>query len=90
MKDEKRNESIRERRKKNAAIRLKLGFDDKGKEEVEDNIIEELEYSDKIYRTKQAELKERKAVKMVTEIKGIGKDELEREMLREDEKFRNV
>ena len=87
---EERKEGVRERRRKNAAIRLKLGFDDQGKEEVDDQIIEDLEYNDKLYRTQQAELKERKPVKLVTEIKGISKEELMGEMLREDEKFRKV
>ena len=71
-------ESVRERRRKNAAIRLKLGFDDKGKDEVDDKIIEDLEYNDTIYRTQQAELKERKPVKIITDIKGISKDELKK------------
>lgn len=46
VEEEKKKESIRVRRRKNAAIRQKLGFDDQGKEEVEDPIIEELEYND--------------------------------------------
>ena len=90
QKDEVKKESVRERRRKNAAIRMKLGFDDKGKDEVEDQIIEDLEYNDKVYRTQQAELKERKPVKMVTEIKGISKEQLESQMLKEEEKFRTV
>lgn len=49
--EEKRNESLRERRRKNAEIRQKLGFDDKGKEEVEDKIIEDMEYNEKLYNT---------------------------------------
>ena len=69
---------------------MKLGFNDKGKEEVEDKIIEDLEYNDIQYRTQQAELKERKPVKLVTDIKGISKEQVESSMFKDDEKFRTV
>ena len=46
--EEERKESMRKKRKEYAAKRLALGFKDK-KEEVDDKILEELEYKTKQY-----------------------------------------
>lgn len=83
-------ESQRRKRREYAAKRLQLGFNDKGKEEVEDTVLDELEYKDSQYQKQIEEKKERKPVKVVTEIKGISKAELDSLLLREEEKFKPI
>jgi hypothetical protein len=41
--EEKKEESLRSKRREHAAKRLKLGFNDKGKEEVHDDVLELME-----------------------------------------------
>jgi hypothetical protein len=52
--------------------------------------MEELEIREKEYRTSIAEKKERKPIKLATEIKGISKEELNSLNLQEEDKFRTV
>ena len=47
--DAQKQESLRKKRREYAQKRLSLGFNDKGKEEVVDSVIEELEYKSKEY-----------------------------------------
>jgi hypothetical protein len=47
---EAQKESARRKHRENAAKRLSLGFNDKGKEEVQDTILEELEYKSREYQ----------------------------------------
>jgi hypothetical protein len=69
---------------------MSLGFNDKGKEEVADSVIEELEFRSKEYEKQIEEQKERRAVKIVTPVKGISKDDIERLMLQENDKFKPI
>ena len=64
--EDKKQEGLRKKRRENAAKRLALGFNDKGKEEVDDLILEDLEYKSTQYQKQIEEQKERKPVKMVT------------------------
>ncbi len=73
-----------------AKRRLALGFNDNGQEEVDDKIIDDLEYKDMIYQMDIKESKERKPAKIVADIKGISKEELKRLNLTKDEKFEIV
>lgn len=83
---------MRQKRRQYAAKRLSLGFKDKAtaatEEGVEDPILEELEYKDREYQKQIEEQKERKPVRIVTEVKGISKQQIENLMLRDEEKFR--
>lgn len=88
--NEKAQEGLRKKRRDNAARRLKLGFNDNGKEEVEDPVLEELEYKSKAHEKQIEDKKERKPVPLTGEVKGISKAEIERLMLREEEKFRPI
>ena len=47
--EEKQSSSLRAKRREYAQKRKQLGFNDKGKEEIDDKIIEELEYKSKEY-----------------------------------------
>ena len=82
--------SGRKRRREYAQKRASLGFNDKGKEEVEDKIIEELDHKSKEYEKQIEEQKERKAVKVVTPVHGISKTEIENIMLRDADKFKPI
>ena len=42
-------EALRAKRREYAAKRKQLGFNDKGKDEVEDKILEDLEFNSKAY-----------------------------------------
>lgn len=53
-----------------------------------DEIIEELEYKSKAYEKQIEEQKERKPVKVITSVKGISKQEIERLMLTDADKFK--
>ena len=46
---EEMQQSSRKRRRENVAKRLSLGFNDKGKDEVEDKIMEDIEYKSQVY-----------------------------------------
>jgi len=86
-------ESTRKRRREYAAKRLSLGFNDKGKEEVEDKIMEDIEYKSQVYALQLEELKDKKPVTMDTSVKmvkGISKKEIEDMMLRDSEKFKPI
>ena len=83
-------ESARRKHRENAAKRLSLGFNDKGKEEVQDTILEELEYKSREYQKQIEEQKERKPVKLSAEVKAISKKDIENLMLRDEEKFRPI
>jgi hypothetical protein len=85
-----KEEAGRKRRREYAQKRASLGFNDKGKEEVEDKIIEELDYKSKEYEKQIEEQKERKAVKVVTPVHGISKTEIENIMLRDADKFKPI
>ena len=85
-----KNENLRQRRRQVAAKRLSLGFNDKGKDEIDDKVIDDLEYKVREHQKMQAEKLERKPVKLVTEVKNISKEEYMSQMLREEEKFRTV
>lgn len=85
-----KEESQRKKRRELAAKRLALGFNDKGQEEVSDSVIEELEYKTNQYEKQIEEKKERKPVKKVTEVKGISKEEIEKLLLRDAEKFKPI
>lgn len=87
---EKQEQSVRQKRRENAIKRMQLGFNDKGKEEISDKVLEELEVKSKEHQKQIEEQKERKPVKMVTEVKGISKQEIENLMLREEEKFKPI
>lgn len=88
--EDKKQEGLRKKRRENAAKRLALGFNDKGKEEVDDLILEDLEYKSTQYQKQIEEQKERKPVKMVTQVKGISKEEIQKLMLREEDKFKPI
>lgn len=72
-----------------AAKRLKLGFKD-ASDEVEDKILESMEEREKIYKKQIEEDKERKPVQLVTEVKGLSKSDLERQILTDAEKFKPI
>ncbi len=55
-----------------------------------DSVIEELEFRSKEYEKQIEEQKERRAVKLVTPVKGISKDDIERLMLQETDKFKPI
>jgi hypothetical protein len=57
---------------------------------VADSVIEELEFRSKEYEKQIEEQKERRAVKIVTPVKGISKDDIERLMLQETDKFKPI
>jgi hypothetical protein len=86
----KRQESTRKKRREYAQRRMALGFNNKGQEEVADPIMEELEYKSKEYEKQIEEQKERKPVKVVTPVKGISKEEIERLMLTDADKFKPI
>ena len=82
-------EKLREKRKKLAAHRLKLGFKDKDAEEgVDDQVLEDLYQKEKDYQRFIEESKERNEIKTVVDINAFSKEEIEREMLRDEEKFK--
>lgn len=84
-------ESTRQRRVQYAKQRAQLGFKDKSTEEgVDDKVIENLEWNSKQYLQQIEEQKERKPVKLVTEVRGISKEEIEELKLAPEEKFRPV
>ena len=85
-------ENTRKKRREYAAKRLSLGFKDKlkGDEGVEDPILEELENKDRDYQKQIEEQKERKPVRLVTEVKAISKEEIERLLIREEDKYRKI
>lgn len=88
--DAQKQESLRKKRREYAQKRLSLGFNDKGKEEVADSVIEELEYKSKEYEKQIEEQKERRAVNLVTPVKGISKQDIERLMLQDADKFKPI
>ena len=88
--DAQKQESLRKKRREYAQKRLSLGFNDKGKEEVVDSVIEELEYKSKEYEKQIEEQKERRAVNLVTPVKGISKQDIERLMLQDADKFKPI
>ena len=45
----KKEESVRQKRRMHAAKRLQLGFNNRGKDEVEDKVLEDLELKEKAY-----------------------------------------
>ena len=81
-------EAKRAKRKEYAAKRKQLGFNDKGKEEVDDKILEDLKFNSKAYQAQIEEQKERKPVKQVAPVKGISRKEIESLMLHDHEKFK--
>ena len=88
-------ESGRKIRRENATKRAQLGFNDKGKEEIQDTVLEDLDYKTKEYQKQVEEQKDltvgqRKPVKLVSEVNGIGRAEIERLMLRDSEKFKPI
>lgn len=85
-----KDESQRKKRRELAAKRSALGFNDKGKEEVSDAVIDDLEYKTSQYEQQIEEKKERKPVKMVTDVKGISKEEIQQLLLRDAEKFKPI
>lgn len=85
-----RQESLRKKRRDYAQRRLSLGFNDKGKEEVADSIIEELEQKSKEYEKQIEEQKERKPVKLVTQVKGISKHDIDSLLLQDADKFKPI
>ena len=85
-----KQESLRKRRRDYAKRRLSLGFNDKGKEEVADSVIEELEQKSKEYEKQIEEQKERKPVKLVAGIKAISKHEIDSLLLQDSDKFKPI
>lgn len=85
-----KEESGRKKRREYAQRRAALGFNDKGLEEVEDKVMEDLEHKSKEYEKQIEEQKERKPVKLVTPIKGISRQEIEDIMLRDADKFKPI
>ncbi len=85
-----KNETLRQKRRTIAAKRLALGFNDKGKEEVDDKVIDDLEYNETQYQTQQEEKKERKPVKLIMPIETISREDYKKKMLKEDEQFKTV
>ena len=85
-----KQESGRKRRREYATKRAALGFNDKGKEEIEDKIMEDLDHKSMAYEKQIEEQKERKPVKIVTPVKGISKREIEDIMLRDADKFKPI
>jgi putative heme iron utilization protein len=69
-------------------MRQKLGFDNKGHDEVQDDVLESLEEKSKEYKKKLAEQKERKTAKLITKIDAMSKDEIKGLLFNEDEKFK--
>ena len=57
---------------------------------MEDPVLENLEYNSKQYQKQIEEQRERKPVKLVTDIKAISKKEIEELKLTDAEKFRPV
>lgn len=90
-----KQETTRKRRLEHAAKRLSLGFNDskvakKDEVGVVDPILEELDFKSKEYEKQIEEQKERRPVKMVTDVKGISKQEIEQLLLREEDKFKPI
>jgi hypothetical protein len=85
-----KEESGRKKRREYAQRRAALGFNDKGQQEVEDKIMEDLEHKSKEYEKQIEEQKERKPVKLVTPVHGISKKEIEDIMLRDADKFKPI
>lgn len=83
-------EGRRVRRREFAQRRRSLGFNDKGKEEVDDKVLEDMEYNSREYQQQIEEQKERKPVKLVAPVKGISRKEIESLMLHEHEKFKPI
>jgi hypothetical protein len=52
--------------------------------------LEELEHKSREYQKQIEEQKERRPVKLVSDVKGISKEEIEKLMLRDNEKFRPI
>eukprot|EP00352_Strombidinopsis_acuminata_P000071 CAMPEP_0176342496 /NCGR_PEP_ID=MMETSP0126-20121128/3208_1 /TAXON_ID=141414 ORGANISM="Strombidinopsis acuminatum, Strain SPMC142" /NCGR_SAMPLE_ID=MMETSP0126 /ASSEMBLY_ACC=CAM_ASM_000229 /LENGTH=83 /DNA_ID=CAMNT_0017687915 /DNA_START=731 /DNA_END=982 /DNA_ORIENTATION=+ len=82
--------SLRNKRRSHAERRLKLGFKDNGAEEMDDPIADNLDFKLKKYQTQLKEQAERKPIKVVTNVEGIGKQEYYDSMLRDHEKFRDA
>ena len=90
QKNSEKQETGRKRRREYAQKRAALGFNDKGKDEVEDKIMEDLEYKSREYEKQIEEQKERKPVKIVTPVQGISKKEIEDIMIRDADKFKPI
>lgn len=86
----KAEEGRRVRRRDFAQRRRSLGFNDKGKEEVDDKVLEDMEYNSREYQQQIEEQKERKPVKLVAPVKAISRKEIETLMLHEHEKFKPI
>ena len=82
--------ALRSKRRTTAQRRLKLGFKDDGAEEMDDPIADDLEFKARKYQTQLKEQAERKPIKIVTNVEGIGKREYYDSMLKDHEQFRDA
>lgn len=83
------NKSLRARRRENAEKMAKLGFKNaQGVDEIHDPIRDALEIDDARFQKALKESRERKPVKMVTEVQGVSKDETIKSMLQDHEVFK--
>ena len=72
-----------------AQHRAKLGYRNEG-EEVEDRVLDRLEFDTTKHQKALAESLEKKPVKIVTEVEVISKEEYDKSMLKDKERFREV
>jgi hypothetical protein len=56
---------------------------------VDDPVLDQLEFDEGNYQKTLKEQRERKPVKIVSDVKGISKSEYFKDMLREDEHFKD-
>ena len=64
-----------ERNRGYARKRKDLGFKDDA-EEVDDKVLEKLEFDDRVYQKALTESRARPRIKLATQIRGVGKDEI--------------
>lgn len=87
---QKKNEAKSLRRREIAKRRAKLGFQDNGAEEMDDEMIDRLERFQNLKNSRIEAAKNRGSVSLVTDNKAIGQEDRMRQILRENEKFQDV
>lgn len=72
-----------------AKRRQELGFNDNGAEEVEDEAADNYALDLARYEKQQQDKRDRKPIKMVTEVQGVSRKEYLDSMLKENDKFQD-
>lgn len=84
-----RKEKHSRKLKGHANRRQELGFNDNGAEEVEDEAADNYALDLARYEKQQQDKRDRKPIKMVTEVQGVSRKEYLDSMLKENDKFQD-